>query len=472
MRRIPGKDAIFLYMDSPAHPMHIGFVGVFDPSTIPGGIDSPAEIYERLLVLLEQRIHLFPPFRQRLVTVPLGLDHPVFIEDPAFDLAYHVRRGALPAPGGRQELEAMVSDLMSRPMDMSHPLWELHVVEGVEDGRWALIAKAHHVIVDGVGGNEILVNLLDLEPEPRPVDPPTQPWEPEEVPSELGLVGKAVARTVTNPPRLARTVLGTLGTVGKVVRDRIAGGDEDPPIATLGPRTLLNQPITSHRQVALGKVSLDDVKQVKDAHGVKVNDVVLAMCGRGLRRFLAEHGDEPAKALVAAVPISVRTGGEDEAGNQVSGMTVPLADDLEDVSEQLRRINKVTAVYKERLGGIAADLMTDWAQFATPALAAQAFRFYSSMQLQRRHPPVANLLISNVPGPPVPLHVAGSRMVSMYPIGPVFYGQALNITVVSYLDEMFVGVVACPDAVPGVPSVVGHITKALDEMVSTVEAPR
>ena len=468
MRRIAGKDAIFLYMDTPTNPMHMAFAGVLDPTTVPGG-GSGLDLYLRLVDGLRSRLHLFPPFRQRLVTVPFQLHHPLFIEDPTFDLEYHVRRAALPAPGGQRELEEFVSDVMSRPMDRSHPLWEMYVVEGVEGGRCAIVAKAHHVIVDGIGGNEILVNLVDLSPEPREVEPPEREWQPDDVPSDARLLAGAVVANLAQPPRLVRTVTRTAGKLVQVARERVAG-DSELPFATLGPRTVLNASVSAQRRVAFGAVPLEDVKRVKRVLDCKVNDVVLAMCGRALHRFLAAMGDEPDSQLVAAVPISIRDGDGEDAGNRVAGMTVPLADDEADPVEQLRRIAESTADAKDAHGAITADLMMDWTEFATPALAAQAFRFYSGFQVARRHRPVANVTISNVPGPDFPLYIAGAQLESMYPIGPVVHGQALNVTIVSYRGRMFIGVVADRGAVPDVAPLVTEMGKALGELLEAADA--
>lgn len=469
MRRVHGRDAIFLYMDTPTNPFHMAFMGVFDPSTVPGGVADDRELYVRLADLLEQRLHLFPPFRQRLVEVPLHLGHPVFVEDPAFDLAYHLRRVAVPAPGGRREVEEVVGDLLSRPLDRDHPLWEITLIEGLEDGRWALVAKAHHMIVDGVGGNEILVNLLDLTPEVRPVDPPAEAWGPETVPSDLRLLAGAALANLTSPPQALRSVAKTAGTLAGVLADR-RRRQLEAPLATLGPRTQLNSTLSARRRVAFGRIAFADVKRVKDAFGVKVNDVVLALCGRALRGFLSDLGEVPGTQLVAAVPISIRAGDGEALGNRVAGMTVPLADDRADVGEQLAAIAAVTGPAREHLGAITADLMTEWTEFATPTLAAQAFRFYSGFNLSRRHRPVANLTISNVPGPDIPLYVAGSQMQSMYPMGPVVHGQALNVTVVSYRGTMFVGLVADAAVVADLEPLLGHVDKALAELLEAAAA--
>ena len=466
MQRVAGKDAVFLYGETSRNHFSMSFVGVFDPSTVPGGSAGGQDLYVRLYDLLSQRLHLFPPFRRRLVEVPFQLHHPVFVEDEAFDLDFHLRRAALPAPGGKRELEAFVSEVASRPMDRNRPLWEMYIVEGVSGGRWALVAKAHHVIVDGVGGNEILVNLLDLTPEVRPVDPPEHAWEPERVPSDLRLLREALLANALSPPRTIKGVTKTIGTVAGALR---GARRDQQALATLGPRTILNDTRSPHRVIAFGKVPLADVKTVKSAYGVKVNDVVLAMCGRALRRFLIELGDEPDSQLVAAVPISIRDPGDAAMGNRVSGMTVPLADDVVDPAEQLTRINAVTRVAKERHGAIAADLMTDWMEFTTPTLAAQAFRFYSGFNVGRRHRPVANITISNVPGPDFPLYIAGSRMESMYPIGPVIWGQAVNVTVVSYCGNLHLGAIADRDVVGDVSPLVVGMEKALGELLAGID---
>lgn len=468
MERLLGRDAIFLYMETSANPMQMAFAAVLDPSTVPGGAPEPRELYLRVRELLEARLHLFAPFRQRLVEVPFDLHHPVFVEDPAFDLDFHLRRAALPAPGGKRELEEFVADVVGRPLDRRHPLWEMYVVEGVEGGEWALVAKTHHAIVDGVGGNEVLVNLLDLSPETREVDRPDDPWEPEVVPSDVRLVGRALGETLRSPPRAVRAVGRTTRTLAGVLLERVRRPEE--PLATLGPRTVLNDTRSPHRAVAFGRLSLDDVRLVKDAFGVKVNDVVLAVTGRALRRFLAELGDEPDRQLVASVPISIREETGEGAGNRVAGMTVPLADDLDDPAEQLARVHAVAGRAKEQLGAITADILRDWTEFATPALAVQAFRFYAGFNLARRHPPVANITISNVPGPDIPLYIAGSRVRSLYPLGPVIWGQAVNVTVVSYRGEMFVGAIADREVVADVGPFAEHITKALHEFVEAAEA--
>ncbi len=472
MKRIAGKDAVFLWAETPSTHMTIAFVGIFDPSTTPGGPGGPGELFGRFKQLLEERIHLIPQFRQRVVNVPFGLDNPYFVDDPDFDIGYHLRRIALPPPGDRLLLQEFVGRLVSRPMDMTKPLWEIYLVEGLEDGHWAYIGKAHHVLVDGVGGNEMLVQLLDLEPEPRTVEPPEEPWSPGPLPSDADLLRHAVVGTARKPMRFAQTVRRSADVAMDFAKWGFRKDDGDPGLTVLGPRTFLNGPIHPHRQVSLGQFSLEDVKRAKNILGCTVNDIVLAVTGRALRAFVTAHGETVDKGMVAAVPISIRPkddGGETVVDNQVSGMTVPLHDDVEDVVEQLRLISRATKPAKEQLGAVAATLLQDWSEYAPPAVAAQAMRFYSRAGLARRHPPIANVTLSNVPGPPIPLYLAGSQMVAMYPIGPVIHNQRVNITVVSYRDTMFIGAAADREAVPDLDELVEQFDKALADVLAAAE---
>ena len=469
MKRIAGKDAVFLWAETPTTHMTIAFVGIFDPATIPGAPLPSGEIFNRFKELLEDRIHLVPKFRQRVINVPLGLDNPYFVDDPDFDIGYHLRRLAMPSPGDRHLLQEFVGRLASRPMDMTKPLWEIYVVEGIEDGKWAYVGKAHHVLVDGVGGNEMLVQLLDLTPEPREVEPPTEPWEPAPLPTDTTLLKQAVIGTAKKPMRFFETVKRTGSVAVDFAKWGLRRDDEDPGLRVLGPRTFLNDPIGPHRQVALGKLPLEDVKRVKHAIGCTVNDVVLALTGRALRAFVEAHGQTLDKGLVAAVPISIRPKGDQDFENKVSGMTVPLHDDVEDVVEQLQLISRATKPAKEQLGAVAATLLQDWSEYAPPAVAAQAARFYTRTGLARRHPPIANVTLSNVPGPPFPLYLAGSEMKSMYPIGPVIHNQRVNITVVSYCDTMFVGIAADRDHVPDVNELLDHFTATLKDFLVVAE---
>jgi WS/DGAT/MGAT family acyltransferase len=460
MQRLTGLDATFLYMETANNHMHVASTAVFDPSTVPGGYS-----FDRVLDLVESRLHLLPPFRRRLAQVPFGLHHPLWVEDPDFDIRLHVRRAALPAPGGTQELAEFAGDVMARPLDRNRPLWEMYCIEGLEDGHIAIITKTHHSAIDGVSGAELTVNLLDLEPEPAPTPAPEEEWQPDRVPSDVELVAYAVNSLIRQPYRLVKTVQRTVAT-GLNLRRRNRQPDiAPPPGAFAAPPTSLNRPVSARRLFAFTQLPLDDVKMVKNKLGGTVNDVVLALCAGALRSYLEDHGEHPELPLVGMVPISVRTEDEKGAmGNRVSSMFVSLATDIDDPVERLHTISDGTRSAKDQEKAIGAEFLSDWTEFAAPALAARAARLYSRMRVADRHRPLFNVTISNVPGPPFPLYSAGARMVALYPMGPIFDGVGLNMTVMSYMTTLGFGLVACPETVPDVWDIAHALGDALDDL--------
>jgi diacylglycerol O-acyltransferase / wax synthase len=468
MQRLTGMDATFLYLESPSNQMHVASVAVFDPSTVEGGYS-----FDKVRDMVAERLHKLPPFRRRLRTVPFGLHHPIWIEDPDFDLDYHVRRRGLPSPGGVAELAEFASDVLGRPLNRDRPLWEMWVVEGLEHGYIATITKVHHAAIDGVSGAELMVHLLDLEPEPEPVAPPEEEWRPDRVPTDVELLGYAAASIARQPLRAIRLARRTAELVVNTRRRNRARGEiPAPPGFFSAPSTSFNGAITPHRLIAFEDVPLDDVKRVKNAFGVTINDVVLAMCAGALRKYLEDRGELPDEPLVAMCPISVRT--EDQKGtlgNQVSGMTVSLASNVADPVERLLAIHESTKDAKEQHHAVGAASLTDWTEFAAPAVAASAARLYSRMRLADRHRPAFNVAISNVPGPPFPLYSAGARLVTFYPIGPIVDGGGLNITVMSYMGSMGFGLNACRELMPDVWDVARGLRDALDELLKAAPEP-
>jgi WS/DGAT/MGAT family acyltransferase len=466
MRRLTGLDAVFLYMETPTNHMHVGSTAIFDPTTVPGGYS-----FDKVKDVIASRLHLLPPFRRRLVSIPFELHHPLWIEDPDFDLDYHVRRAGLPKPGGLDELAELAGDFMGRPLDRNRPLWEMVVVEGIEHDHIAMLSKVHHAAIDGVSGAELMVNLLDFTAEPREVDPPDEEWHPDRVPSELERLAYAWASLARQPFRAARAARRTAEAALNIRRRNRAPGTIAPPAPFAAPRTSLNGSITAHRRVALTSVSLDDVKHVKNTFGTTVNDVVMALCAGALRRYLDDRGELPDDPLVAFVPISVRADNEKGAmGNRVAGMFTSLATNIDDPVARLRAINEITRSAKEQQDAIGADTLTDWAEFAAPALAARAARLYSRTNMADRHRPVFNVTISNVPGPAFPLYSAGARLLAYYPHGPIVEGGGLNITVMSYMGSMDFGLVACRETVPGVWDIAHGLGDALDELTKAAAA--
>lgn len=461
MQRLTGLDATFLYLETPNNHMHVASTCVFDPSTVPGGYS-----FDKVKALVADRLPLLPPFRRRLVEVPFQIHHPLWIEDPDFEIEYHVRRAALPAPGGDEELAEFAAEVHSRPLDRSRPLWEMYVVEGLENGMIATVTKTHHAAIDGVSGAELTVNLLDLQPEPTPVPAELhENWKADRVPTDPELFLFALNSLVRQPWRALKSARRTTEMLWGL-RQRNKRPDVNPPPAPFSaPRTSLNTSITPHRRFAYTQIPLDEVKQVKNALGGTVNDVVLAVCAGALRRYLDDNDERPEKSLVAMVPVSVRTEDQKGAmGNKVSSMLVSLATDVDDPIERLHTISEGTKHAKDQEKAIGAEFLSDWTEFAAPAVAARAARLYSSMRLADRHNPLLNVTISNVPGPNFPLYSAGSRMVAMYPMGPIADGGGLNITVMSYMGQMFFGLVACRETVPKVWNVAHYLNDSLEEL--------
>lgn len=466
MERLSGLDASFLYFETPTMHMHVCATIVLDPSKAPGGYS-----FENISELIASRLDLVPPLRRRLATVPFNLGHPVWVEDESFDLDYHVRRIGCPAPGGEEQLADITADIASRPLDRTRPLWELWVVEGLEHGHVGVVAKMHHCTVDGVSGANLLVHFLDLEPNPAPRPKPEKEWKPDRKPGDLELVGRALVSRAARPFGILATGAKTVRSVGSflLAKRKIEGPGQAVPMTA--PRTIFNTSITAHRKVAYAHVSLEDVKAVKRAFNATVNDVVLTVCAGALRRYLEGHGGIPDKSLLATVPVSVRT--EDEKGvmgtNKVSAMFSTLATNIADPVERLKTINAANRNAKEEHKALGADLLTNWAQYAAPNVFSLAARLYSSMKLTERHPVVHNLVISNVPGPPVPLYFAGAELVALNPFGPVFDGAGLNITVVSYRGSMDFGLIACRETAPDLWQLAGAIPEALAELKKAAE---
>jgi diacylglycerol O-acyltransferase / wax synthase len=441
MIRLSGLDASFLYLESSTQLLHVCGLIVVDPSTMSGGYS-----FEAMLSDIEQRSKVVPEFRRKLHHVPLDLDHPVWVDDPDFDIDHHFHRIGCPAPGGDRELAEVCAHIAGQPLDRSRPLWEMWVIEGLANGKVAIMSKMHHSTVDGVSGANMIGHLCSLEPDAPPVDASSDP-RPVTAPSDLELVGRALVNVAKRPWGMARL----LGPVAEVVPQWISRAREGRamPAPFTAPRTSFNGTLTGHRSVAFTDFSLDDVKEVKKTFGGTVNDVVLSVCSGALRRYLEERGELPRSSLVAMVPVSVRDRSARERGsNKVTGMFAKLATDVADPVQRLRAISADNAHAKEHSNAIDADMLQDWAHFAAPRTFGLAVRVYSALRLAERHPVVHNLVISNVPGPPMPLYFLGARIDGLYPLGPVFHGAGLNVTVMSNDGRINVGLLACRELMP------------------------
>lgn len=461
MQRLTGADATFLYMQSPSAHVEIAASIVVDTSELPTG----EALLDHARAWLEPRLHLAPALRRRIVRVPFELDHPVWIEDPDFDLDYHLRHLALPEPGSMQQLGDQVGRLLSRPLDHSRPLWELYLVEGLEGDRGAIFLKTHHAAVDGVAAFNLITSLVDFSADAAPPPPPDEPWQPDHVPSDLELVAGATANLVRQPVRGLKA-MGRLASSARRARSR--HGSATAVLGQLGaPPTRFNDVIGPHRRVRFLDVDLATVKDLKNASGVKLNDVVLAIVGGALRRYLDRHGELPDEPLVAFVPVSGRAEGgpgDNTEGNQTSMMHVELATDEPDPLARLGRIAEASRVAKERHADLGPSALVDLSEFSGPALASAALRVVDALRLAERTRLGGNVVVSNIPGPPIPLFTAGAPISRIYPMGPVAQGSALNITLLSYLDTLGFSIVADRDLVPDLDDLVDDLRASFDEL--------
>jgi diacylglycerol O-acyltransferase / wax synthase len=467
MQRLTGLDASFLYMETSTSFMHVASLMILDPSTAPNGFD-----FDRLRDLYEQRLDQAPPFRRRLVEVPLGLHHPIWVEDPDFDLDWHLRHVAAPSPGGMKELCELAGHLVAIPLDRSKPLWEVWLIDGLEEGHVGLLSKVHHAAIDGASGEELMVAILDLSPEIEQKPAPETPWGPDHVPNDTEMVAYAMLSLAQQPVRAVKTARRTIEAALRIREANRRHPDERPPPSLFSaPRTSFNHALSPRRSFATASLSLPAVKGIKDATGMKVNDVVLGICAGALRRYLDSRDEHPDGPLVGMVPISVRTDHEKGThGNKVSSMLTSLATDLDDPLERLLAIHLEMNRAKEQQDAIGADTLQNWVEFAAPAVLGQAVRTYSRLKIADRHRPLFNVTISNIPGPPFPLYVAGAQVRATYPMGPIFDGGGLNITVMSYMDSLDFGLVVCPELIPDPWVIADALHDSLEELQKAVAA--
>jgi diacylglycerol O-acyltransferase / wax synthase len=464
MHRMTGIDPMFIYSDTPDTPMEIAYACVFDPSSAVGGYR-----FENVVGVLESRMPGLTPFRRRLMQVPLGLDHPRWVDDPDFDLSNHLQRVAAPQPGGAEEFAAMVARVMGRPLQPDQPPWEMHVIEGLAGGMVGLIAKMHHSVVDGIAGAAMLAQLLDFSAEDSAATEPGPPWRPGRLPSQTQLVTDALAYVAHGPVRAVRAAREVGRTALRLARCAI---DESsgPVSIPLGAPAAFETPVSARREVCFAVLEMEKARLLKDRFGSTINDVVLAVCSGALRAHLAAHDRDADSPLVAVVPVSVRSGDDaDLVGNHLSAMFVTLSNDRTTPLERLRTVTEASASCKgqERAVGYG-PMATRVAEAMPPAVAKPLVQFGVRSGILRKLR-AGNLMISNVPGPNFPLYFAGMELRAVYPMGPIVDGVALNVTVQSYLDSLFVGINAAAAAVPDLPGLARAMEAEL-ELLSKMAA--
>jgi diacylglycerol O-acyltransferase / wax synthase len=458
MDRLSGLDASFLYFESRTMLLHVCGLLVLDESTMSEPYD-----FDRLRDVLRDRVGSNPSFRRKLHSPVLNLDHPVWVDDDEFDIEHHVRRAFVPAPGEREQLAAVCADIAGQPLDRNRPLWEMWVLEGLADRSIAVMTKMHHATVDGVSGASLVSELCSLEPGGLPIAAGAPKPAPER-PSDARIVLDSALQLAKRPVKFGKLLPTTVGLLPAWMERARHGRAMPAPFRA--PRTSFNGTITGHRSVAFARMSLDEVKEVKNAFGCTVNDVVLTMCSGALRKYLADRNELPDSSLVAMVPVSVHGKSTAPGTNKVSGMFSSLASDIADPVERLAAIAEQNRVAKEHHKTISASLLQDWAQFAAPNTFALAVRVYSRLRLAERHPVIHNLVISNVPGPPMPIYFMGARIVGFYPFGPVFHGAGLNVTVISNDGHLDVGLIACRELAPNLWELADDLPIALADLLT------
>jgi diacylglycerol O-acyltransferase len=455
--RLSGLDASFLALENHGAHMHVGSVLV---------LDGPAPEYDELVAAIESRLHLVPRYRQRLAYPPLAQARPVWIDDPHFNARYHVRHTGLPAPAGRAELQDLAGRVFSQQLDRSKPLWEIWLVVGYEEDKFALVCKTHHALVDGISGVDIMAVLFDLEPDPpAPLEMPP-PWVPRPEPSGAALLADALADYATAPAGLARVAASAAAAPAAALR--ALGGLAGMALAGLAsaPPSPLNVRIGPHRRFEWVEAELAQFKAIKDALGGTVNDVVLTVVAGALRRMLLRRGRDPGGTeLKAMVPVSVRSDDQrGTLGNRVSAMYAPLPVGIEDPAERFAAVHAAMGDLKASSQAVGAEALTQLAGFAAPTILDQAARLQS---LQR----LFNLTVTNVPGPQFPLYMLGRRLRGFYPMVPLTLRTALGIAIMSYDGRVDFGLLGDYDAMADLDLLAGDVRDAIAELAVAAGLP-
>jgi WS/DGAT/MGAT family acyltransferase len=473
MRRLTGQDAVFVYAELPSMGMHTMGTLLIDP---PDRSDRSFG-YEEVVGTIAARIHLMPPLRQRLLEIPLDLGNPVFVDDPDFRIENHMHRIGVPQPGTLHELAEIVGDIASRPLPRTQPLWEMWVAEGMAEGRMALVMKLHHAILDGATGSGLMATLMDVTPDAEPPKPPSELWSPPPLPSAFELTRRSLTERFVDPIGLGRLVWKT----GVGIRNRQRAIDEVTPegeeragLFEGGPMTRMNGSVTARRSAAYGSAPLEEIKIIKNAYGVTVNDAILAATTLAMRRYLQAQDDLPDVPIYCLVPVSTKSDDEkQDLSNKVSGMVISMPTQLEDPDEIVEAIRAETANAKHVFGAIEDDLLPAWLDVVPPAVVGAIARVYGGFELaDSMQRPMANVVVSNMMGPPIPLYFGGARVEAVYPMGPVAHGMGLNITLLSNMGRIDIGVLACPDNVTDVWSIAEGFARAVGELKVAAEKLR
>ncbi len=450
MKQISNTDAVFFYADTPHTPSVVGGVSIYDPSSAPGGKVRFMEI----LQYMRERLHLWEPFRQKLVRVPMDLDLPYLANDPDFDLEFHVRHIALPKPGDWKQLCILLARIYSRPLDMNRPMWEMYVIGGLDNidnipkGSFAVLIKIHHILTDGVSAIALMEAIHELDPEASR-DKGTDSFDgtDESLPTDAALLTRAL-------PNLVQQPLTSIGHTSALIRGELKAGRSRRQERLLKspsvPRTRFNEPVSVHRVFEGREYVLEDIRKFRKAiNGATINDAAIAICAGAMRRYLLAKEELPKTSLVAMCPISVRTeGAEGDGGNQISDMAVAMGTDIEDPIARLQAIRIRTQDAKRMAAVRGPDLLSHISGILSPALASATFRRAEGMKWISKMRPICNTFVSNVPGLPMDIFFAGAKLVAGYGMAPLGDGMGIFHAVTSHKNTLTISITACREHLP------------------------
>lgn len=472
MKQMQGLDAAFVAMEQSSAPVHIGSLLIYDPSTAPGGFVR----FKDILKFYGDRLRLSETMRQKMVKVPFGIDYPYWVEDINFDLEYHVRHVALPKPGDWRQLCIQCARIFARPLDLSRPPWEVTVIEGLDNvegfpkGSYATVSKVHHAAIDGASGVDMMNALHTVTPT---VEPPQEldEWRPESDPSQLGMFMRGYARSLTNPLRQMNAMRNSLPGMVRATR-RFLQGDFDFSALMKAPRTRFNQTVSPHRMFDACTFPMKDIKRCRQlAPGSTLNDVMLSIVGGAMRHYLQSKRELPDESVTAMAPISVRAEKEKNTmGNQVSAMFVPLGSQIGDAKARMEYVYSETTKAKVFTETMGARDMSEMAKLTAAPVMNIGAMLYTRLKLADKIKPFVNTVVTNVPGPPVPIYSAGAKLVGMYGKLCLVDGTGLGHVVQSYVDEVTLAFTACRNAVPDPDFYETCIRKSFNEhMAATVK---
>lgn len=468
LRPLSGLDASFLYLEAMGTPMHVGSLMLLE---VPLRSDGKAPDFRAALVQhLRRRMPKATALRRVLEHTPLDLGHPMWRESAAIDLDEHIITVRLKRPGSMAQLRNLVATLHAEPLARDKPLWQFVVIEGLVSGEIALYSKVHHALLDGQGGIALAQALLDLDARGRGHDQPTPEMENSPEARTREVLGVALRSTIAQFGKLFRAIPATVKVAAQAVRSAegsLLGRIRDS--VALAPRTPFNAQVGPRRSYATLSLPLGQLKHLAKTLGVSLNDIVMALCAGALRQWLLKQGKLPKKPLVAAMPISLRAAGDTEINNQASMAQCELATHLERPLERLRAIHAATRSIKDKVANLRSLIPTDYPGLAAPIWMSGLSRLWARGRIAERLPPLANVAISNVPGPPFDVYLAGARLKHYWPVSIITHGIALNITVQSYGSWLEFGIVACKDAIPRLDPLVKGIELELAALATCAE---